>query len=112
MPGSPRSVLGRLLDDFEVRPYDEEIERLADRGLTPETDTNVMVDGPELRLCFQKADTSSVGKNKLHVEVEADARSEVIRTLCGMGASVVEEFDRSAWLRDPEGNDFCITDPR
>jgi hypothetical protein len=27
-----------------------------------------------------------------------------------LGASIVHEFDRHTWMRDPEGNDFCITD--
>jgi len=101
-----------LLDGYEVRPYDAaEIARLAERGLTPETDTNVMVDGPDLKLCFQKADTPSAEKNKVHVDVVAEDRADVVRRLCDQGACVVQEFDDSTWLRDPENNDFCITDP-
>jgi hypothetical protein len=102
----------RLLDGFEVRAYDEpEIARLAERGLTPETDTNVMLDGPGLKLCFQKADTRSVPKNKLHVDIVSDNRSDLVKRLCDQGASIVKEFDDSTWMRDPEDNDFCITDP-
>lgn len=102
-----------LLDGFEVRPYDDdEIARLASRGLTPETDTNVMVDGPAMSLCFQKADTESTTKNKVHLDVVAARRHDVVERLCGQGALVVQEFDDHTWLRDPDGNDFCITDPR
>jgi hypothetical protein len=101
-----------LLEGYEVRPYDDaEIARLAERGLTPETDTNVMVDGPDLTLCFQKTDTPSVRKNKLHVDVDAANRADLVKRLCDQGASVVQEFDDSTWMRDPEDNDFCITDP-
>jgi hypothetical protein len=25
-------------------------------------------------------------------------------------AAIVEEFDGHTWMRDPEGNDFCVTD--
>ena len=28
-----------------------------------------------------------------------------------LGAAVVQHFDHHTWMRDPEGNDFCITDP-
>ncbi len=102
-----------LLDGYEVRPYDDaEIARLAERGLTPETDTNVMVDGPDLNFCFQKTDTPPVRKNKLHVDVVAANRAHLVKRLCDEGASVVQECDDSTWMRDPEDNDFCVTDPR
>ena len=101
-----------LLDGFEVRPYDDtEVARLAERGLTPETDPNVMVDGPDLKLCFQQTDTRSVRKNKIHLDVIAADRAALVKRLCEQGASVVQEFDGSTWMRDPEGNDFCVTDP-
>ena len=53
------SVLARfwaeMLDGYAVRPYDQaEIDRLAELGLTPETDPTVMVDGPGPVLCFQR----------------------------------------------------------
>ena len=101
-----------LLDGFDVRPYDDaEIARLAERGLTPETDTNVMVDGPGLKLCFQKTDTPSARKNKLHLDVVTERRADVVKRLRELGAAVVQELEESTWLRDPEGNDFCLTDP-
>lgn len=34
---------------------------------------------------------------------------EVAR-LVSLGATVREGFEHRTWLRDPEGNDFCITD--
>jgi hypothetical protein len=102
-----------LLDGFEVRAYDDaEVARLAERGLTPETDTNVMVDGPGLKLCFQRTDTPSVAKNKLHLDVVSEDRDGLVERLCDLGGSVVQELDNSTWMLDPEGNDFCIMDTR
>lgn len=112
-PASLARFWTHVLDGFHVRPYDDaELARLAALGLTPETDPNVMVDGPDLKLCFQKTDTPSTSKNKLHVDIATEARAEAVRRLGDLGASVVMELDNSTWLRDPEGNDFCLTDPR
>ena len=96
-----------------MRGYDDaEIARLARLGLTPETDPVVIVDGPGVELCFQKTETVSPVKNKVHLEVEASDRAGEVAWLTSLGAVVVETFDAHTWLRDPEGNDFCITDPR
>lgn len=101
-----------MLDGFEVRPYDDaEVARLTEGGLTPETDTNVMVDGPDLKLCFQQTDTPSAVKNKVHLDVISDKRLDLVKQLCAQGASVVQEVEDHTWMRDPESNDFCITDP-
>ncbi len=44
-----------VLDGYEIRPYDlEEIARLAEQGLTPETDPAVAVDGPGPILWLQQ----------------------------------------------------------
>jgi hypothetical protein len=102
-----------VLDGYDVRGYDDaEIARLARLGLTPETDPVVIVDGPGVELCFQKTETVSPVKNKVHLEVEASDRAGEVAWLTSLGAVVVETFDAHTWLRDPEGNDFCITDPR
>ena len=100
-----------VLDGFDVRPYDHaEITRLAKLGFTPETDPCVMVDGPGLRIGFQRTDTSRAEKNRLHLDVGADDREAATELAVSLGATVVEVFDDNTWLRDPEGNDFCITD--
>jgi hypothetical protein len=28
----------------------------------------------------------------------------------GFGATIRERFDSHTWMRDPEGNDFCVVD--
>ena len=56
-PSSLARFWAAALDDFDVRPYDdEEVARLAALGYTPETDPGVIVDGPCLEICFQKVD--------------------------------------------------------
>ncbi len=99
------------LDDFEIRAYDEaEIARLASLGRTPQTDPCVIVDGPGLEICFQEVKARSSAKRSTHLDVEViDRAGETIR-LIALGASVVQDFDTHTWMRDPEGNDFCLTD--
>lgn len=99
------------LDDFEVLPYDdEEIARLAELGLTPETDTCVIVVGPNLELAFQQVDVAEVPKNPLHVDISAHDRAAEVRRLVRLGATIRETFDGHTWMLDPEGNDFCVNE--
>lgn len=101
-----------VLDGFEVRAYDDaEIERLASIGRTPETDPCVLLDGPTLEFCFQEIVETSAGKRPLHVDIEVQDRAAEMSRLVSLGATVVQHFDHHTWMRDPEGNDFCITDP-
>jgi hypothetical protein len=54
------------LDGFEVLPYDDdEIARLARLGLTPETDTCVIVVGPDLELGFRPHLDARPGRQRL-----------------------------------------------
>lgn len=99
------------LDEFEIRPYDEqEVERLASIGRTTETDPCVILDGPTVEICFQEIDPLPIGKRPLHLDITTPDRSSERDRLVALGASVVEEFEHHTWMRDPEGNDFCITD--
>jgi hypothetical protein len=55
------------LDDFEVRPYDDdEVARLAALGDTPQTDPGVIVDGSHVELCFRRS-TSCGGRRRLYI---------------------------------------------
>jgi len=77
------------LDGFEVLTYDDaEIARLAELGLTPETDPCVIVVGPGLELGFQQVDVEDVAKKPLHLDVAAASRSEEVERLAGLGATV------------------------
>ena len=53
-------------DGYAIRAYDdEEIARLSGLGLTPETDTSVMVDGPGPTICFQLLKGPRPERNRL-----------------------------------------------
>jgi Glyoxalase-like domain len=102
-----------VLDDYAIRPYDdEEIARLAEQGLTPETDPVVMLDGPGPVLCFQQVPEKKAGKNRVHVDVVADVdRQAEVARLVDRGGTVRTEFGTWTLMQDPEGNEFCVTDP-
>jgi len=102
-----------VLDGYHVRPYDDaEIARLAARGLSPETDPTVLIDGPGPFLCFQEGRKGRAERSTLHLDVAAhDRRAEAAR-LCALGASVDREADGYTVMRDPEGNAFCIVPAR
>jgi hypothetical protein len=101
-----------VLDDYAIRPYDdEEIERLAGLGLTPETDPVVFVDGPGPNICFQQVAEAKTTKNRLHIELVSDDRAAEVKRTLDLGASIYYEGDGWTTLQDPEGNEFCITDP-
>jgi hypothetical protein len=97
------------LDGYNVRAYDAaEIARLAARGLTPETDPSVLVDGPGPVLCFQHVTGRRHENNRVHLDVAAvDSKAEVAR-LCALGATVQRTTGRYVVLCDPEGNQFCV----
>ena len=97
------------LDDFEIRPYDDdEVARLAALGYTPETDADINVDGPHVELCFQKVDLERRSKTPVHLDLASSEWLAEIDRLTGLGATVRQRFERHAWMRDPEGNDFCV----
>lgn len=100
------------LDGYAVAPYDDaEIARLAALGLTPETDTSVMVEGPGPRLCFHLMPGPRAQRNRLHLDLVAADREAEIGRLLTLGAARSREGDGYTVLRDPEGNPFCVVDP-
>jgi hypothetical protein len=113
-PAALARFWSEALDGFAIRPYDDaEISRLAALGHTPETDPGVILDGPNgIELCFQKVDPPRAAKVPVHLDLDATDRPAEVRRLCELGASVVQDFDSHTWMRDPEGNDFCVNDSR
>jgi len=82
------------LDGYEVAPYDDdEISRLADRGITDlEDDPTVLVEavaGP--RLWFQKVPESKTVKNRIHIDVRSSNRPAEVERLLSLGATVLSE---------------------
>lgn len=99
------------LDEFEIRPYDDdEIARLASMGRTPDTDPSVILDGPCVEICFQEVEVPPLDKRPAHLDIATPDRAGERDRLVALGASVVQEFEDHTWMRDPEGNDFCVTD--
>jgi Glyoxalase-like domain len=109
-PASLARFWSDALEQFEIRPYDDdEIARLAALGFTPESDPTVLVDGPQLELCFQQVDTTGRDtKRHLHFDIDTDKLDSEVLRLVDLGAQVVERFDSHVWMRDPEQNDFCL----
>jgi hypothetical protein len=94
----------------------------------PEEDWNfasaiIDPDGEGPRIYFQRMDTPKLGKNRLHIDINASrrgtsreeqrrrVRAEVER-LTKLGATRQREWDEDAefWvvMLDPEGNEFCV----
>ncbi len=111
LPSAIARFWAQALDGYDVRPYDdEEIARLASLGLTPETDTSVMVDGPGPTLCFQKIPEPKAVKNRLHLDITASDRIAEVERLVALGATIYQEQEDLTTLQDPEGNEFCVID--
>ncbi|MGH9212243.1 MAG: VOC family protein [Acidimicrobiales bacterium] len=49
-------------------------------------------------------------KRPLHLELRANDRAREVARLVQLGASVEERFATHTWIRDPQGNDFCVVD--
>jgi hypothetical protein len=68
------------------------------------------------RLTFQKVAADASDPPPVHLDLTADDREAEVRRLCALGAreerSVTVEDDW-AWtvMTDPDGNEFCVTDP-
>ena len=99
------------IDGYQVRPYDEaEIARLAKKGLTPETDPFVLLDGPGPKICCQFRAGPRLERNRIHLDIAAEDRAAEVKRLIGLGAKFWFEEAKFTVLRDPEGNQFCVTD--
>ena len=110
-PAELAKFWAEILDGYAVRPYDEdETDRLAALGLTPETDTTVMVDGPGPSICFQNVDGRVYDNNRVHFDIEIDDRSAEVERLKEAGATLDRVLPTFTVMRDPEGNQFCLVD--
>jgi hypothetical protein len=100
-----------ILAGYAVRPYDDaEIARLAGLGFTPETDPTVMVDGPGPILCFQRVEGREYSNNRLHLDISVADRMAEAGRLVGLGATISRKATFYTVMRDPEGNQFCLTE--
>ena len=65
---------------------------------------------------FQKVSESDEKPRRLHLDLTADDRRAEVQRLVSLGAHEEREVsmdDGWTWtvMRDPDGNEFCITDP-
>jgi hypothetical protein len=112
-PASLARFWAAVLDGYAVRRYDAgEIARLAALGFTPETDPSVMVDGPGPSLCFQAATELMPVKGRLHLDGVGAPRPDEIARITALGGTVRDHHDGYTVMLDPEGNPFCVQDPR
>ncbi|CAN5601905.1 hypothetical protein BH18ACT8_BH18ACT8_09030 [soil metagenome] len=66
----------------------------------------VEADPTRPRICFQLVPEPTTAKNRLHLDVNVDDRSEV-DGFVRLGATVIAEHEGWIVLADPEGNEFC-----
>jgi len=100
------------LDDYAVRPYSaKDLADLASRGLTPETDPSVALDGTGPTLFFQLTRQRKVGRNRVHLDLRCVSRADEVTRLEQLGASVRDVRQTYTVMLDPEGNEFCVQDP-
>jgi len=68
------------------------------------------------RLTFQKVNESAARPRQLHLDLTADNRRAEVDRLRALGAAEVRSVavdDDWTWtvMIDPDGNEFCVTDP-
>jgi predicted enzyme related to lactoylglutathione lyase len=63
-------------------------------------------------VALQRVPEPRVGKNRVHLDLQADDRTAEVSRLLGLGATVVAEHSVPGWgwsvLADPEGTVFCV----
>ena len=112
-PAALATFWADALTDYDIRPYDAtEIARLAGLGFTPETDPSVMLDGPGPSICFQVREVPRLRSNHIHLDIVGGPMPDEVSRLLGLGAQVRDEYDGYTVMLDPEGNAFCVVDPR
>jgi hypothetical protein len=112
-PASIARFWAAALDGYQVAPYDEaELARLRGAGIfDPEDDPNVLVEAPgaQPRIFFQLVAEPKAGKNRVHLDLRCDHVADELERFRELGATVVSKYDDHLVLRDPEGNEFCLS---
>jgi hypothetical protein len=112
-PASIARFWAAVLDGYEIAPYDEaELARLRAAGIfDPEDDPSVLVESADgrPRIFFQLVPEPKMVKNRLHFDLRCDDVEGELERLRELGATVVSEHEDHLVLRDPEGNEFCLS---
>jgi hypothetical protein len=110
-PAALAGFWAAALPGYVVRAYGAaELARMAEQGLTPDTDPSVAVDGPGPTLWFQQVGERVEGRNRIHFDLRGVPREREVERLLGLGATVRDQHDDHTVLLDPEGNQFCVGD--
>jgi hypothetical protein len=112
-PASLARFWAAALDGYAVAPYDEaELERLRAAGIDDvEDDPTVLVGaaGVEPRLFFQRVAEAKVVKNRMHLDLVCDDIVVESARLVELGAELATTRPDRIVMRDPEGNEFCLS---
>jgi hypothetical protein len=64
-------------------------------------------------ILFQKVPEPKTAKNRVHLDFRSESMSDEVARLQGLGATFVAERSLGSirWtvMRDPEGNEFCVS---
>jgi hypothetical protein len=112
-PASIARFWAAALDGYQVAPYDEaELARLRGEGIfDTEDDPSVLVEGPagQPRIFFQLVPERKTLKNRVHLDLTCDSVEAELERLTNLGASLAADHGDHLMLRDPEGNEFCLS---
>jgi Glyoxalase-like domain len=106
--------MARIHDVVIDSSHPASIARLRGEGIfDPEDDPSVLVEAPGTlpRLFFRLVSVPKAVKNRVHLDLRCDRVAGELERLIGLGASIVAEYDDHVVLRDPEGNEFCLSQP-
>jgi hypothetical protein len=108
------------LPGYHLREYrPEDLEWLRSQGIQRMEDDPSVVMDPERddlpTIWFNRVPEGKVGKNRVHVDVNLHAESD-IQALLDRGATILRPLDavpNEHWaiMADPEGNEFCAFPP-
>lgn len=71
-----------------------------------------MLDGPGLSICFHVREIARAKTNHIHLDIAGGHRDAEVARVIALGARVRDENDGYTVMLDPEGNAFCVVDPR
>ena len=111
----PHNVVIDVADHDVVIPFWEAalgwtVHRINDQfvGLRAPADEAIGFD-----ILFQKVPEPKVGKNRAHIDFDAEDIDAEVARLVGLGGTVRDQhsLDNFRWtiVADPEGNEFCVT---
>ena len=98
------------LGDVHSHANRAELARLEGLGLTPATDPSVPIDGDGPTIWFQKSETATSSRNRVHLDIRTTGRKALVDRVIALGGRVRDEHDGYTVMLDPEGNQFCIAD--